>query len=134
MGVNLALPLRGSLWTLFTLAVAVIGAMLTWRTDHPRTDWRPEQEGRRFQTAVFYTKAGCHLCDEALQLLLQYGRYLPEIAEVDIDGDSKLAKKYGNCVPVVELDGRVRFRGHINEALLQRLIEGTPPASQPVEY
>ena len=28
--------------------------------------------------------------------------------------------------PVVELDGKIRFRGRVNEILLRRLIEGAP--------
>ena len=32
--------------------------------------------------------------------------------------------------PVVEFDGKVRFRGRVSEALLQRLLEGTPPGAR----
>ena len=39
-----------------------------------------------------------------------------------------LVDRFGKCVPVVELDGKVRFKGRINEILLRRLIEGSPPA------
>ena len=41
---------------------------------------------------------------------------------VDIDADSSLADKFGECVPVLTVDGKLRFRGKINEILLQRLL------------
>ena len=44
------------------------------------------------------------------------------IHEIDIDKQPKLLEKYDTCVPVVEIDGKVRFRGTINEVLLVRLI------------
>ena len=44
------------------------------------------------------------------------------IHEIDIDTQPKLLEKYDTCVPVVEIDGKVRFRGTINEVLLVRLI------------
>ena len=70
-------------------------------------------------TATLYTRAGCHLCDEGLTLLERYG-LRPEI--VDIDRDPKLVARYGDCVPVVEIDGRERFRGRIDPRLLRRLL------------
>jgi hypothetical protein len=47
--------------------------------------------------------------------------------EVDIDRDPELVARFSTCVPVVELDGKVRFRGRVNEVLLRRLIAATPP-------
>ncbi len=73
---------------------------------------------------VIYTREGCHLCDEAYELLLQYG-LLPVL--VDIDRDPELVEKYTTCVPVVMIDGRVRFRGRVNEVLLQRLVGRRSP-------
>jgi glutaredoxin len=69
---------------------------------------------------VLYTRGGCHLCDDAHALLLRH-RLQPEI--VDIDGDPQLRERFTNCVPVVEINGKVRFRGRINEVLLNRLLE-----------
>ena len=44
------------------------------------------------------------------------------IKTVDISQDSELLDKYEMCIPVVEIDGKVRFRGKINEVLLRRII------------
>jgi len=58
-----------------------------------------------------FTRAGCHLCDEAWQILesarQQYGFTLQA---VDVDIDPEL------------IDGKVRFRGRINSVLLSRLL------------
>lgn len=89
--------------------------------------WRPARAGIRFQRILVYTRPGCHLCEEALELLAAYRRWLPDALEVNVDHDPRLVETYGNCVPVVVCDQKVRFRGKISPILLQRLIEGTPP-------
>ena len=70
--------------------------------------------------AILYTRAGCHLCDEARELLVRHG-LRPE--SVDIDADPELRARYDTCVPVVVIDGVERFRGRVNEVLLRRLLE-----------
>ena len=44
------------------------------------------------------------------------------IDEVDIDHDPDLVAKYNTEVPVVTVNGKVRFRGVVNPALLERLL------------
>jgi len=68
---------------------------------------------------TLYTRRGCHLCDDVHALLLRHGRQ-PQL--VDIDADPALRERYNECVPVVEINGRERFRGRINEVLLERLL------------
>jgi glutaredoxin len=76
---------------------------------------------RRF---TMITRQGCHLCDEAWSLLTAYQkRYGYRLDKVDVDSDPELVAKHGNCVPVVIVDGQVRFRGQVNEVLLRRLLE-----------
>lgn len=91
--------------------------------------WQPTQPGVRFHSVVFYTRTTCPLCDEAKLLLRDYSEWLPPVTDVDIDEDPELRERFTTCVPVVQCDGRVRFRGRINETLLRRLIEGTKPVS-----
>jgi glutaredoxin len=82
--------------------------------------------GRRSQKAawnvVLYHRAGCHLCDDAWALLerlrAEYGFTLERI---DIDRDPELVRAHGEHVPVVVVNGRVRFRGVVNPVLLRRL-------------
>jgi glutaredoxin len=68
---------------------------------------------------VLYTRQGCHLCDEAKLLLEQFG-LRPSF--VDIDTDPELRQRFDTCVPVVEIDGLVRFRGRVDARLLRRIL------------
>jgi glutaredoxin len=72
---------------------------------------------------VLYTRQGCHLCDEAHAVLERArARFGFALALVDVDGDPELARLYGLEVPVVAVDGQVRFRGRVNPVLLHRLL------------
>ncbi len=56
-----------------------------------------------------YARPDCHLCDEAraeLERLRADGLDF-ELAEVDIDSDDSLLKRYLERVPVIEVDGEV---------------------------
>lgn len=68
---------------------------------------------------VLYTREGCHLCEIAHQLLYEQG--VDPICR-DIDADPILREQFNECVPVVEIDGRIRFRGRIDPKLLRRLL------------
>ena len=68
-----------------------------------------------------YTRAGCHLCDRAkAQLREALAGYDHLFEEVDIDSDQALARRYGERVPVVLINGKIRFWGSINGFLLRR--------------
>jgi hypothetical protein len=69
---------------------------------------------------VLYTRDGCHLCDEAIEVLLQH-HLAPKL--VDVDADLSLQQRYGECVPVVEIDGKIRFQGRVEPVLLRRILE-----------
>jgi glutaredoxin len=70
-----------------------------------------------------YTRQGCHLCDDAWEVLQRAAtRHRLSLTKIDVDGDPALAERYGECVPVVLIDGRVRFRGVVNEVLLERVL------------
>ncbi len=71
---------------------------------------------------VLYTRAGCHLCEEAHERLEgARRRWGFSLSVVDIDGDPDLVRAHGERVPVVVVDGTVRLWGRINEVLLNRL-------------
>jgi glutaredoxin len=72
---------------------------------------------------LLYTRTGCHLCEAALRTLEQAGL---EVRQIDIDANPELKARYDDCVPVVVIDGRERFRGRIDEMLLRRLLRGRP--------
>ena len=71
-----------------------------------------------------YTRAGCHLCEDAEALLRRHG-LAPRL--IDIDADPQLRERYNVCVPVVVMDGRERFRGRVDERLLRRLLAASQP-------
>lgn len=73
------------------------------------------------------TRTGCHLCDEALALLKAHGQQ-PQL--VDIDADAELREQFTSCVPVVEIDGKVRFRGRVNAVLLRRVLDVGPSSAE----
>ncbi len=63
---------------------------------------------------VVYTKEGCHLCENViveLQKLNSEGSL--EISTQDIAKDAQLFKRYKNIIPVVEIDGKIRFGGAV---------------------
>ena len=68
---------------------------------------------------VLYTRDGCHLCEEAREVLSAFG-ISPTI--LDIDDDPNLRERFDTCVPVVKIDGQVRFRGRVEPRLLRRII------------
>lgn len=68
---------------------------------------------------VIYTRNGCHLCEEAEALLIAQG-IAPLL--IDVDADEVLRERFNECVPVVEIDGKIRFRGRVDPVLLKRLL------------
>lgn len=91
--------------------------------------WKPALAGRRFREIRIYSRNGCHLCDDAVELLWSplYRPYLPVPDVIDIDEDPELKAQFDTSVPVLEFDGTIRFTGRVDEVLLRRLIEGTSP-------
>lgn len=85
---------------------------------------KPNRKQPLFHSVRFFSKANCRLCDEAMDLLEEYSCWLPEIEFVNIADGPLLEEQYGESIPVVEIDGQVRFRGRIDRVLLQRLIDG----------
>jgi hypothetical protein len=59
------------------------------------------------------------LCDEACELLERYGL---SPTKISIDADPELKSRYELVIPVVVFDGKERFRGRVDEVLLQRLL------------
>jgi glutaredoxin len=73
---------------------------------------------------VLYTRRGCHLCEDALRSLQKaQRRYHFPLTILDIDSDADLVRRHGEEVPVVAVNGKIRFRGGVNRALLVRLLE-----------
>lgn len=68
---------------------------------------------------VLVTRRGCHLCDEALDLLHELGAE-PQL--VDVDLDDRLFDQYDWRVPVVLLDDRVIAEGRVTRDQLRKAL------------
>jgi len=74
-------------------------------------------------TFTVYTREQCCCCHKAIDLLTESRkRHGFRIETVDVDTDPALVEAHGLSVPVVTLNGKVRFRGVVNPALLERLL------------
>ena len=70
---------------------------------------------------TLYGRPGCHLCDEAREVLLRVRAETPfELREVDIERDDELLKRYLERIPVVCLGGEELFEFEVDEAALRR--------------
>jgi len=73
---------------------------------------------RSRQTQVtFYTKAGCHLCEEARDMLEDVAAITDyDLTEIDIRSDPQVFEQYRYRIPVIIVDsetiieGRIEFR------------------------
>jgi Glutaredoxin-like domain (DUF836) len=78
---------------------------------------------------IFYTRERCHLCLQAWQLLERYqSQYGFTLEAKNVDQSPEWTNAFGNWVPVVAINGKVRFKGHVNEVLLRRVLEFEPEA------
>ena len=59
------------------------------------------------RTVTLYGRDGCHLCEEALELLAGLRRSGAEfeLREVDIESDERLHREMLELIPVIEVDG-----------------------------
>ncbi|MFO0966342.1 MAG: glutaredoxin family protein [Gemmataceae bacterium] len=75
-------------------------------------------------SVVMYHRKDCHLCENAWeQLVAAQTQYGFALERKDVDADSVALQEYGECVPVVTVNGVVRFRGRVNDVLLRRLLD-----------
>jgi glutaredoxin len=75
---------------------------------------------------VLYSRPGCHLCDDARDVLeTQRARTPFDLDEIDIEADDELVKEYGLRIPVVAIDGVERFEISVDPLELSRLVDGS---------
>jgi hypothetical protein len=90
--------------------------------------WRKRPKQRPDLRVVLYTRTGCHLCETAWsELERQQRRHGFVLSARDIDGEPELVRRFGTCVPVIEVNGKVRQRGGFSEVLFRRLIDAPAP-------
>ena len=72
---------------------------------------------------VFYTKPGCHLCEEAAREIdAARCHALYTFEKVNIEDDPDLLRRYGWDIPVVTIDGTVAFKHRLTAADFKREI------------
>jgi glutaredoxin len=72
---------------------------------------------------TFYTRAGCHLCEQARLVIEQVCAELDEeYAEVDIDTDPVLVARFTDEVPVTFVDGRQHDFWRVDPARLRKAL------------
>jgi glutaredoxin len=68
---------------------------------------------------TLYGKPGCHLCDDAREVVERVRAEHPfELREVDVSLDPVLFREYGERIPVLALNGEELFDYFVEEAVL----------------
>ena len=68
---------------------------------------------------TLYGKPGCHLCDDAREVVERVREQRPfDLREVDVTLDPGLHREYGERIPVLALDGEELFDYFVEEAVL----------------
>ena len=77
------------------------------------------------KTVTLYTRAGCHLCEDAKRVIEEV-RHQAEFAyeEKDIDADPELRRQYNEQVPVIAIDGQRAFRFRVSPDRLLKELRG----------
>jgi glutaredoxin len=75
---------------------------------------------------ILYSRPGCHLCEDAAELLERLARRIPiAIVEINILGDADLYERYKHSIPVVTLPGGPTLAAPIRADELERLLSET---------
>jgi len=92
------------------------GIMITAHAICGETYVTKSQDPSAFEV-TFYTKAGCHLCEEARDMLDDIAALTTyELTEIDIRSDPAIFEKYRYRIPVIVInnetiiEGRIEFR------------------------
>jgi glutaredoxin len=88
---------------------------------------RADRSGRLFLLG----RAGCHLCEQARQVLAPLARAAGlELTEVDIDADRTLRGLYDQAVPVVFANGRELARGPLSHQRARQVVRRAKKSSR----
>lgn len=73
---------------------------------------------------IFYTKAGCHLCEDARDLLEELAEETEyALTEIDIRSDMEVFERYRYRIPVVLINGEILLEGRIDALELVRAFQ-----------
>lgn len=73
-----------------------------------------EAQNPKLVEVTFYTKAGCHLCEEARDMLEDIASLTTYVlTEIDIRSDPATFEKYRYRIPVILVDNDILIEGRI---------------------
>jgi len=74
---------------------------------------------------TLYSRPGCHLCDDARDVIERVCAELGErFEEISIAGDPELLEEYGEEIPVTLVDGRRHDFWRVDETRLRTALRG----------
>ena len=80
---------------------------------------------------VMYGRPGCHLCEQAAEVIARVCDDLGETwVEVSIDDDEALREEYGEEIPVTLVDGRRHDFWRVDEARLRAALSRRPACNR----
>jgi glutaredoxin len=78
---------------------------------------------------TLYGKPGCHLCETARTVVDRVrAEHEFELEEVDVSVDPVLHARYGERIPVLELNGEELFEFFVQERLLRERLDRVGPS------
>jgi glutaredoxin len=71
-----------------------------------------------------YSRPGCHLCDDAKDVIERVaGRFPVSLRVVNIEDDPELEATYGTEIPVVFVNGHKAFKYRVDERELEKKVK-----------
>ena len=73
---------------------------------------------------TLYARPGCHLCDEARDVILSLGDSVGEfeLREIDIECDPELHTRFLERIPVIEVDGELVAELHVDALMIRKAL------------
>jgi glutaredoxin len=99
-----------------------------------KSDKTPTRPATR---VVIYSRPGCHLCDEAKEVIEAFVcREEYTLEEINIESDPELLRRYRYDIPVITINGKEAFKHRVmeNEFLNKMKEAGASHPSQPRDY
>ena len=73
-----------------------------------------------------YSRPGCHLCGLLIDELLPLIRGRLDLEVIDIESQPELTIKYGIRIPVVEYEGHIVCKYHLDAAAIGTILSNLP--------
>lgn len=73
-----------------------------------------QQQGEKRAQVILYTKVGCHLCEDARELLDEIASIKPfDLTEIDIRSDMALYEQYRYRIPIIQMNDGIVAEGRV---------------------